>query len=266
MKWWLVTFRLWRCFYLKDSWYVIRQSFFMLNLATNFASWSVSVVREARTGWRRWWLSLWLEVTWSMTRWGKRRRGRSTRTKRRPGVITRRIQGDFYHLFFFLNLLQVPGGSLHLDIPGGFLGQGRRRGSGNPCLGSLQVFLLFWLLILGKITISSRAPLRSPQPLASLQVGRQLPRHGLVRYFAHFSRWTWLCIRKMVLPKELQNADTHLRSASSGPLSLGGAVGSKTGEGEARLNFTRCKLWIELIIFTSKLMLYTFGDFACLTD
>ena len=37
----------------------------------------------------------------------------------------------------------------------------------------------------GEITgkISYRAPLRSPQPLASLQVGRQAPRHGLVRYF-----------------------------------------------------------------------------------
>jgi len=59
---------------------------------------------------------------------------------------------------------------------------------------------------------SSRAPLRSPQPLASLQVGRQAPRHGIVR------------------------------SASSGPLSLGGAVSSKKGEGEARLNFTSSTL------------------------
>ena len=36
----------------------------------------------------------------------------------------------------------------------------------------------------GKIKgkIFGRTPLRSPQPLASLQVGRQAPRHGLVRY------------------------------------------------------------------------------------
>ena len=79
----------------------------------------------------------------------------------------------------------------------------------------------------GELTgkISYRAPLRSPQPLASLQVGRQAPRHGLVRYFP-------------ALPFNLYSASL-LRSASSGPLSLGGAVGSKTGEGEARLNFTR---------------------------
>lgn len=57
-----------------------------------------------------------------------------------------------------------------------------------------------------------RPPLRGAQPLASLQVGRQPPRHGLVR------------------------------SASSGPLSLGGVVANKTGEGDARVNFTSSTL------------------------
>jgi len=57
-----------------------------------------------------------------------------------------------------------------------------------------------------------RPPLRGAQPLASLQVGRQPPRHGLVR------------------------------SASSGPLSLGGVVANKTKEGDARVNFTSSTL------------------------
>ena len=77
---------------------------------------------------------------------------------------------------------------------------------------------------MGEITdnIFYRAPLRSPQPLASLQVGRQAPRHGLVRY-------------SPTLPQPLLNLTSQV-SLEWSPL-IGWSSGFKDGGGRGKAEF-----------------------------